>query len=71
MRTPGVCGGDACVAGTRLAVWGLEQWRRLGWNEEKILQAYPQLTPDDLVAAWAYAAEHLDEIDEAIRSNEE
>jgi uncharacterized protein (DUF433 family) len=33
-RTPGVCGGDACIAGTRIPVWVLEGFRRLGWTEE-------------------------------------
>jgi len=23
VKTPGVCGGEACVRGTRLSVWGL------------------------------------------------
>ena len=29
-QTPGVCGGDACVAGTRIPVWVLVNARRLG-----------------------------------------
>lgn len=30
--TPGVCGGSACIAGTRIPVWLLEQGRRLGMS---------------------------------------
>ena len=29
-RTPGVCGGEACVGMTRIAVWMLEEARRAG-----------------------------------------
>jgi uncharacterized protein (DUF433 family) len=71
VKTPNVCGGDACIRDTRLPVWGLEEWRRLGWSDERILDEYPQLTPEDLAAAWAYAASHRDEIERAIRENRE
>ena len=71
VKTPDTCGGAARIANTRLYIWGLEEWRRLGWSDEKLLDSYPQLTPEDLVAAWAYVAEHREEIDEAIRENRE
>jgi uncharacterized protein (DUF433 family) len=71
VKTPGVCGGDARVKGTRISVWGLEEWRRLGWSDARILDAYPQLKPEDLTAAWAYAGQHRDEIEAAIRENQE
>jgi uncharacterized protein (DUF433 family)/antitoxin (DNA-binding transcriptional repressor) of toxin-antitoxin stability system len=70
-RTPGVCGGSVCVAGTRIAVWVLEGYRRLGWTESKILASYPTLRASDLVRAWAFADENRAEIDEEIRRNEE
>jgi uncharacterized protein (DUF433 family) len=70
VRTPDVCGGDARVKGTRLSVWGLEEWRRLGWSDAQILDAYPQLKPEDLAAAWAYVAQHPEEIEGAIRENQ-
>jgi uncharacterized protein (DUF433 family) len=69
-RTPGVCGGDACIAGTRIPVWVLEGFRRLGWTEAKILANYPTLRAANLVDAWAYVDTHRQEIDEAIRQNE-
>jgi uncharacterized protein (DUF433 family) len=70
-KTPGVIGGDACIRQTRIAVWMLEGWRRLGWSDEKILKNYPGLTQFDLDNAWAYVAANIAEIDEAIRRNEE
>ena len=70
VKTPGVVGGNARIDGTRLAIWGLEEWRRLGWDDEKILQSYPHLTATDLANVWAYVEAHRPEIDEAIRQND-
>jgi uncharacterized protein (DUF433 family) len=69
-KTPGVAGGSACIVRTRIPVWVLEGYRRLGWTESKILASYPTLRAADLVHAWAYVDAHPQEIDEAIRQNE-
>lgn len=69
-KTSGVAGGSACIVRTRIAVWVLEGYRRLGWSEAKILDSYPTLRAADLVHAWAYAEAHRQEIDEAIERNE-
>lgn len=69
-KTPGVCGGSACIVRTRISVWVLEGFRRLGWTEAKILASYPTLRAADLVHAWAYVDVHRHEIDEEIRQNE-
>jgi uncharacterized protein (DUF433 family) len=69
-KTKGVAGGSACIVRTRIAVWVLEGFRRLGWTEAKILASYPTLRAADLVHAWAYAESHRQEIDEEIRQNE-
>jgi len=47
-KTPGVVGGDACIVGTRIPMWDLVQYRRLGASDAKILEAYPQLTATHL-----------------------
>ena len=70
-RSPGVCGGDACVAGTRLPVWSIEQGRRLGFTDDELLVNYPTLRRSDLPAAWDYVKAHAAEIEQAIRDNEE
>jgi uncharacterized protein (DUF433 family) len=49
----------------------LENYRRLGWSEARILENYPGLRAADLVHAWAYVDGHRDEIDRLIRENEE
>lgn len=68
-RTPGVCGGDACIGMSRIAVWTLEDARRAGVAELDLLKDYPGLSIDDLDAAWNYVETHREEIDQAIRTN--
>ena len=70
-KTPNLCEGDACLRNTRITVWGLVAYRRLGMSDVEIMRAVQGLTPSDLEAAWEYAAGHAEEIDEAIRANEE
>ena len=70
-NTPGVCGGDACIAGTRIPVWVLVGYRRLGVSESELLHAYPTLSATDLANAWVYAEANFSEIETAIRDNEE
>jgi len=66
---PGVCGGKACIAGTRIPVWGLEEARRLGSSEADLLLDYPSLRAEDLANAWAYVAANEEEVNEQIRQN--
>jgi uncharacterized protein (DUF433 family) len=70
-KTPGVCGGDACIRRTRHTVWGLVEWRRLGLSDAEILERHPDLTSADLDVAWEYVEQHREEIDQVIRENEE
>ena len=69
-KSPGVVGGDACVAGTRIPVWDLVHYRQMGASDHKILEAYPHLTAANLENAWVYAAAFPEEIAEAIAANE-
>ena len=69
--TPDVCGGEPCIARTRIPVWLLEQARRLGTSEADLLKSYPTLRAEDLAHAWAYVRSHPQEIEEQIRANEE
>ncbi len=70
-KTPDVCGGSACIRNTRITVWGLVAWRRLGMSDAWIQEGIPGLTPADLEAAWAYSEQHPEEIDQDIKDNEE
>ena len=70
-KQPDRCGGEACVRDTRITVWGLVSYRQLGMIDAAVLKAVQGLTPADLEAAWEYSAANVDEIDRAIRANEE
>jgi uncharacterized protein (DUF433 family) len=70
-KTPGVCGGDACVGNTRIPVWTLVNYRRLGATDAEILKDYPTLRLSDLKNAWAYAEANAEEIEANIQENED
>ena len=70
-KTLGVCGGEACIAETRIAVWLLFEARRLGISEAQLLNDYPHITAADLVNAWAYADAHPEEVEAALCANNE
>lgn len=54
---PLVCHGKACIRGTRIMVSvGLDNLAA-GMSQKEILRSYPSLTPEDIQAAIAYAAE--------------
>jgi uncharacterized protein (DUF433 family) len=68
-KKPGVCGGSACIAGTRVTVWGLVESRQIGYSEADILTSYPTISAIDLANAWAYAAAFPEEIAAEIKEN--
>lgn len=70
-KTKGVCGGEACIAGTRIAVWLLVEAQQIGITEAQLLQDYPHITAADLVNAWTYAEAYPEEITAAILANNE
>jgi len=69
-KTPKVCGGQACIANTRIPVWVLVEARLLGYSDADLLTSYPTIKATDLANAWVYAAAHEDEIDLLIEQNE-
>ncbi len=71
-KTPGVCGGDACIRNTRIMVWLLVAMKQSGMSDEAILEGYPDsLTADDLIAAWEYYEQNRGEIDHLIATQED
>jgi uncharacterized protein (DUF433 family) len=70
-KTPGVCGGDACIRRTRITVWMLVLDRRLGMTDEEIRQSFElPLSAADLDAAWRYYRENPVEIEQQIWFND-
>ncbi len=68
--TPGICGGDPRIAGTRIPVWVLVQFKKLGTSEAELLRAYPTLRAEDLTNAWAYYRANKPAIEAQILENE-
>jgi uncharacterized protein (DUF433 family) len=69
-KTPGVCGGSACIVRTRIPVWLLVEASLAGASEAQLLLSYPSLRAEDLTNAWAYYRANKDEVDNEIAENE-
>jgi len=69
-KTPGVCGGEACIGMRRIAVWMLVEMQQLGLSDDEILAHYPDVPREELDAAWRYALRHPAEIAMAIQEND-
>jgi uncharacterized protein (DUF433 family) len=54
---PHICFGKPCIRGTRIWVSLLLDFLASGTTFEEILENYPQLKRDDVLAAIAYGAE--------------
>ncbi len=56
---PQVCFGKPCIHGTRIWVSLILDYLSSGMKPEEILEEYPQLVLDDILAALAYEVEPL------------
>lgn len=63
-KTPGVCGGRACIAGTRIRVMDVVFLHdEVGTPPDEIVRTWDgPITLADVYAALAYALDHADEI---------
>ena len=69
--TPGVAGGKPRIAGHRITVQDIAVWHeRLGLSADEIATEYG-LSLADVYAALAYYYDHREEIDQAIRADQE
>jgi uncharacterized protein (DUF433 family) len=69
--TPGIVGGKPRIAGHRITVQDIVGWHeRLGLSADEIATEY-DLSLADVYAALAYYYDHREEIDQAIRADEE
>lgn len=57
---PGKCGGRPCIRGYRLRVSDILSLIASGASHQEILEDYPFLEPDDIIAALTYAARQMD-----------
>jgi len=71
-KTPGICGGKARIEGHRIRVMDIALLHeRFGLNADEIIGHYPTLTLSDVHAALAYYFDHIEEIQEEIRNEQE
>lgn len=56
---PSIMGGKPCVAGTRIPVDILLDYLGSGQTITQVLDGYPALTEDDVLAAIRFAADHV------------
>jgi uncharacterized protein (DUF433 family) len=57
IQDPTICGGRACIRGTRILVDIILDGLAEGLTEEQLIDHYPQLAVEDIRAAAAYGAE--------------
>lgn len=70
--SPGICGGQARIAGHRIRVQDIVIWHeRMGQSADTIVTRFPQLTHADVHAALTYYFEHAAEINDEIRRGHE
>ena len=53
---PNICGGEPCLAGTRIPVWVVLSHLAAGEDIETILSNFPRLTKEDIQACLEYAS---------------
>jgi uncharacterized protein (DUF433 family) len=68
-KTPGVCGGRACITGHRVRVLDIVAWHEhQGMTPDDIVSHVPTITLADVHAALAYYFDHIEEIQEELRT---
>lgn len=69
-KVPGVCGGRACIDGTRVRVLNIVYLHKEGYTPEKMLELYPFLNLAQIYAALSYYYENREEIEALIAEDE-
>ena len=70
-KTPGICGGRACIAGHRIRVADIVVWHeRRGYSPDEIVALFPGLALGDVHAALAYYFDHRSEIEADLQADD-
>jgi uncharacterized protein (DUF433 family) len=70
VKIEGVCGGEAIIEGTRIAVWHIVgYYYKVGMSIEEILTEWAYLTPAQVFSALAYYHDNQEEIDRVRQQN--
>ena len=70
-KQKGVCGGRSVIEETRIPVWSIIKWYRIGMSVEDIIREFPQLTPSQIHDAFSYYYDNQEEIEKDIVENED
>jgi uncharacterized protein (DUF433 family) len=71
-KTPGVCGGRACIAGHRIRVMDIVVWHEMRrQSPDQIVDLFPGITLADVHAALAYYFDHRQEIEDEFRKEDQ
>jgi type III restriction enzyme len=70
-RRKNICGGRSVVAGTRIPVWSLIKWYKMGMAVEDIIREFPQLTPAQVHDAFSYYYDNMYEVEREVAENED
>jgi uncharacterized protein (DUF433 family) len=54
---PGKLGGRPCIRGMRISVYDVLSYLASGMTEKQVLEDFPYLTHEDILACLSYAAE--------------
>ena len=54
--TPGLRFGQPCIRDLRITVWDILKWLGTGASHEQIINDYPELMEEDILAALQWAA---------------
>ena len=71
-KTPGICGGRACIAGHRIRVMDIVGWHeRRGYTVAQVVDMFPGITQADVHAALTYYYDNVQEIENEFLNDEE
>src|SRR5688572_12103793 len=71
VKTPGTCGGQPRIAGTRIKVKHVYTWvEQMGMTPAQVVAEYPQLTMAQVHAALTYYWSHQSEIHQDVENEE-
>ena len=54
---PGKRGGKPCIRGMRITVYDILEYLALGMSQQEILNDFPYLTKEDILASLSFAAQ--------------
>lgn len=58
---PEICHGKPCIKGTRIIISIILEWIEAGKTFEEIMDAYPELSKEDISATVRYARKSIEE----------